>query len=490
MQSAICTEKDLLLDLITIALGRLAQFFIAFAMLRVVTTLLSPEEMGTVALTLTTVAFFAMFLVNPVGMFINRRLHAWQANGMARAYLERYVCYLMGVALFAAVSLPLFNLSGLVNFGMSLSWLVTLVSATLLFNTINQTSIPSLNMLGDARGFTFLSVATLVVSFVCAVALVNTMQKSAQYWVLGLILGQMLLGVIGSKMLLAKLKPLNDSATISPTISRLHIRVLFHFSWPVALAAGFGWVQLQGYRFIMESQLGLAQLGLFVAGYSISSGLISSFESILTAYLQPRFYRETNKDLPSDQAKAWRQYASVVMPSLILTVILIITLAPEFTRVLLGERFQEAASFVVWGALAEAARVLCGVYSLIAHVYMRTRWLIVPNAVGAALSLVLCVLLLPELGAQGAGIALSLAGFVVVAMLHILMTPRAGGSLHIHVIVWTVLASASLCLAALAIRALFNTVGSEEVICVIGATGLLYLGLMYSLLKRNMLEIK
>jgi O-antigen/teichoic acid export membrane protein len=338
-------------------------------------------------------------------------------------------------------------------------------------------------MLGDARGFTYLSVATLVVSFVCAVALVNTMQKTAQYWVLGLILGQMLLAVIGSKMLLAKLKLLNDSATMSPNISRLHIRVLFHFSWPVALAAGFGWVQLQGYRFIMESQLGLAQLGLFVAGYSISSGLISSFESILTAYLQPRFYRETNKDLPSDQAKAWRQYASVVIPSLILTVTLIITLAPEFTRVLLGERFQEAASFVVWGALAEAARVLCGVYSLIAHVYMRTRWLIVPNAVGAALSIVLCVLLLPQLGAQGAGIALSLAGFVVVAMLHILMTPRAGGSLHIHVIGWTVLASASLCVATLVIRALFNTVDSEEVIGVIGATGLVYLGLMYSLLN-------
>jgi len=191
--------------LITIIIGRAAQFILALAMLRVATTLLSPEEMGKVSLALTTIAFFAMFLVNPVGMFINRRLHAWQANGSARAYLERYAGYLIGVALLAAISLPLFNLSGLVNFGMPIGWVVALVCASLIFNTINQTSIPSLNMLGDTRGFVTLSVATLAASFVCAVTLVETVQTSAQYWVLGLLLGQMLLAVVGTQMLFAKL---------------------------------------------------------------------------------------------------------------------------------------------------------------------------------------------------------------------------------------------------------------------------------------------
>ncbi|MEW5902958.1 MAG: polysaccharide biosynthesis C-terminal domain-containing protein [Pseudomonadota bacterium] len=476
--------------MITIIIGRAAQFILALAMLRVATTLLSPEEMGKVSLALTTIAFFAMFLVNPVGMFINRRLHAWQASGSARAYLERYAGYLIGVALLAAISLPLFNLSGLVNFGMPIGWIVALVCASLIFNTINQTSIPSLNMLGDARGFVALSVATLAASFVCAVTLVETMQTSAQYWVLGLLLGQMLLAVVGTQMLFAKLGLHGVPATATPGIRGRHLQVLFDFAWPVALAAGLGWVQLQGYRYIMESHLGMAQLGLFVAGYSISAGMIAGFESILTAYFQPRLYRDANKDHPAEQAQAWRRYASAVIPSLILTVAMIVLLAPEFTRILLGERFQGAASFVVWGALAEAARVLAGVYSLIAHVYMRTRWLIVPTAVGATLSIVLCVLLIPPLGAQGAGIALASAGFVVVALLHILLAHRAGGSVPLQALGQAALAAVVLCVAALGMRALFNTADWAVVISVIVITGLVYLGLLYRLLRQHLVEMR
>lgn len=476
--------------MITIIIGRAAQFILALAMLRVATTLLSPEEMGKVSLVLTTIAFFAMFLVNPVGMFINRRLHAWQANGSARAYLERYAGYLIGVALLAAISLPLFNLSGLVNFGMPIGWVVALVCASLIFNTINQTSIPSLNMLGDTRRFVALSVATLAASFFCAVTLIETVQTSAQYWVLGLLLGQMLLAVVGTQMLFAKLGLHGDPTTASSGIHRRNLQVLFDFAWPVALAAGLGWVQLQGYRYIMESHLGMAQLGLFVAGYSISAGMIAGFESILTAYFQPRLYRDANKSHPAEQAQAWRRYASAVIPSLILTVALIVLLAPEFTRILLGERFQGAASFVVWGALAEAARVLVGVYSLIAHVYMRTRWLIVPTAVGAALSIVLCVLLIPPLGAQGAGIALALAGFVVVALLHILLAHRAGGSVPLHTLGQAALAAVALCAAVLGMRALFNTVDWAVVISVIVITGLVYLGLLYRLLRQHLVEMR
>jgi len=167
-----------------------------------------------------------------------------------------------------------------------------------------------------------------------------------------------------------------------------------------------------------------------------------------------------------------------------------VLLAPEFTRILLGERFQGAASFVVWGALAEAARVMAGVYSLIAHVYMRTRWLILPTAVGAALSIVLCVLLIPPLGAQGAGIALALAGFVVVALLHILLAHRAGGSVPLHALGQAALAAVALCAAALAMRAIFKTADWAVIISVILITGLVYLGLLHRLLLQHLVEMR
>lgn len=473
--------------MITIVIGRAAQFLLALAMLRVATTLLTPEEMGRVSLVLTTTAFFAMFFVNPVGMFINRRLHAWQASGAAQHYLIRYVNYLLLVALVAAIGLPMFHMSGLGNFGLPIGWLILLVCGSLLFNTINQTAIPSLNMLGDSRRFVILSVATLAASFAFGVILVKMVQPLAQYWLLGLLLGQTLLAVIGTRVLFSKLQN-HALPHVSPVIRKRHLHVLFDFAWPVALAAGLGWVQAQGYRYIMDSQLGLAQLGLFIAGYGISAGMIAGFESVLTTYFQPRLYRDANVDHPVEQAQAWHRYAAAVIPSLVLTVALIVMLAPELTRLFLGEQFQSSASFVVWGALAEAARVLSGIYSLIAHVYMKTRWLILPTLAGALLSVALCAFLIPELGAAGAGVGLTLSGFVVVVMLHILLAHRVGGGIPIRPALLAAVAAAGLWGGTFGLRHLLGASGWVEVIGVLTLAGVVYLGLQYLFLRRHLTE--
>jgi O-antigen/teichoic acid export membrane protein len=477
------------LTFFTIIIGRAAQFLIALATLRAATTFLTPDEMGKVALVVTTTAFFALFLINPIGMFINRRLHAWQASGHARAYLGCYAGYLIGVALLAGTSLTLSNLNDLINFNMPLAWVVALVCSSLIFNTINQTSIPSLNLLGDTRGFVILTVATLATSLVCAVALVLTVQTSAQYWILGILLGQMLLAVVGTQILLTRLH-VNSIANISPNIQGRHLKVLFDFSWPVAIAAGLGWVQSQGYRYIMETYLGMAQLGLFVAGYGVSAGIIAGFEAILTAYFQPRLYRDANKNQTAELAQAWGRYARAVVPSLILTVAMIVLLAPEFTRILLGQQFQGAVSFVVWGALAEATRVLTGVYSLSAHVNMQTRWLIVPNAVGAVLAITLCMLFIPYMGAIGAAIALALAGLLVVTLFHIMLANRSDGSLPLRALGPAALATFVLCALVLGMRAVFKT---EDWLVAIGTVviiGLVYLGLLYKLLRRHIVEMR
>lgn len=473
--------------MIAIIFGRAAQFLLALAMMRVATTLLSPEEMGKVSLVLTTIAFFAMFLVNPVGMFINRRLHAWQASGVARHYLIRYVLYLLMVAFIAAAVLPPLYMSRAVEFGIPVGWLVLLVCGTLLFNTINQTSIPSLNLLGDSGRFVLLSIATIAASFVCATLLVQQVQASAQYWVLGLLLGQTLLAVIGTRIFFARLQQPSNLHT-PPTISRQHLHVLLGFAWPVAIAAGLGWVQGQGYRYLMEEQLGLAQLGLFVAGYGISAGMISGFESVLTTYFQPRLYRDASKDHPAVQTQAWQRYAAAVIPSLLLTVAFIVMLAPELTRLFLGENFQSAADYVVWGALAEAARVLMGVYSLIAHVHMRTRWLILPNLVGAALAISLCMLLIPGFGAAGAGMGLVSSGFAVVTAMHVLLARHVGGGTPVRPMFVAGFAAAALWVMALGLRYLLDTTAWLGTIGVLVLVGIAYLGLQYQFLRRHLTD--
>lgn len=459
---------------------------LALAMMRVATMLLSPEEMGKISLVLTTTAFFALFLVNPVGMFINRRIHAWKANGAARYYLTRYASYLLLVAFIASIALTALYLMGLVDFGIPFGWLIFLVCSSLIFNTINQTAIPSLNLLGDNRRFVLLTLLTLAASFACATFIVKTNQPLAQYWLLGLLLGQSLLAIIGCKILFSHLKTAKNIEQY-PLIQKQHLRALFSFAWPVAIAAGLGWVQGQGYRYILGGQLGLAQLGIFVAGYGISAGIIAGIESVLTTYFQPRLYRDVslNQD-PDSYAQAWQRYASAVIPSLVLSVALIAILAPELTKVFVGKDFQSAVDFVIWGAIAETARVLMGVYSLIAHIYIRTHWLILPNVVGAMVAMICCVLLIPNFGELGVGISLAVSGAVVVVLVHYLLARYVGGGSPIQPILMAVFSALVLWGIALSLRQFLSLTGWLLSVSTLVPVGLTYLGLQYLFLQQHL----
>jgi O-antigen/teichoic acid export membrane protein len=473
--------------LIAIIFGRAIQFLLSLVMMRVATTLLSPEEMGKVALVSATTAFFALFLINPVGMFINRRIHAWRLRGVAKYYLSQYAKYLVFVSLVAGLGLLTLFMTGILEFGVSFGWLIALVCGSLIFNTINQTSIPSLNLLGYSKIFLVLSVTTLAIGFIVAIFFVEEFRPNAEFWLLGILFGQAVMALVGTKILFSKL----DIVSASTSLKSLHtqrIKALFHFAWPVAISAGLVWVQSQGYRYLMESQLGLVDLGLFVAGYGISAGIIAAFESILTTYFQPRLYRDVSGSSLGNYAKAWHKYAMVIIPSIIITMGLVIALAPELTKILLGSKFQLATNFVLWGALVESCRALVGVYTLIAHVYMRTRLLIIPSLIGASLSIALCALLIPIFGAIGAGIGLVISGVCTIAALHVLLIKHVEGDISKQPIFVALLFGFILWGSATLMRDFLDDSNWSETIINIVIVGFAYIAMQYFCLRNSLIE--
>lgn len=404
--------------MILILFGRACQFLLALATVRLATTVLTPVEMGKSALILSVIAMFALIFVNPVGMFINRRLHAWEILGRLKRYLQFYWLYLLVVSIIASICIVIAHLLGILSLDIGLYWLVLLVSGSLIFNTLNQTYIPSLNMLGFPGWFITLTLATQVVGLTLAATLVIQVDPRAEYWLLGLLLGQGLITLIAKIIFERKTRPQVTAGEMNDRLTSAYFNTLYKFAWPLSIAVGFGWLQSQSYRFVMEKTSGLAELGLFVAGYSISAGIIAAFESVLTTYFQPQFYRRINTNNPVERTAAWNAYASALFPALLITVFFIGGLSKELSHVLLGPAFQAASVFVLWGALAEAARVLAGTYSLVAHAQMKTRLLIFPNAIGASLAVGLAVVLIPSLGGTGAGAALVTSSVVLVAVIN------------------------------------------------------------------------
>jgi O-antigen/teichoic acid export membrane protein len=139
---------------------------------------------------------------------------------------------------------------------------------------------------------------------------------------------------------------------------------------------------------------------------------------------------------------------------------------------------------VVWGALAEAARVLVGAYSLIAHVHMRTSWLIMPNLIGAAISIGLCVLLIPKFGSLGAGLSLALSGLAVVLTMHVLLVRRVDGWSPIRPLVSAGAFAVALWAVAFSLRYLFGAADRWFTFRILAPVCLAYLLMQYLYLRQ------
>jgi hypothetical protein len=125
-------------------LARALQFFLLLLTLRVASSLLVPSEMGKLSIITATVSFFALLLINPIGMFINRRLYAWNEKGNAFSYLRYFLIYVVGVAVFSMLALYIVTSLQTAENGLSTVTYLTLVACSILFGTLNQTAIPSL----------------------------------------------------------------------------------------------------------------------------------------------------------------------------------------------------------------------------------------------------------------------------------------------------------------------------------------------------------
>jgi len=398
--------------MLLIALGRVAQFILVFATIKISTTLLPPEEMAKVFMVASLVAFFALVFLNPVGMFMNRRLHAWNAAGKVRHYYNYFWLYLIAICGIAVASLILFIGVGWIDIHTSTNLVLMLVGSSLLFATVNQVVIPALNLLGYRGWFVALTLATAVMSLMTATIFVVELAPKAEFWIFGLLVGQFIFSLIGGKIFFGKV----NAPDYSHKPTRHHFDKLIGFAWPISIAVGLGWVQTQSYRFMMESGLGLHALGLFAAGYGISAGVISAFESVFTTYLQPNFYKHISNENLLEQSKAWEEYAGTIFPSLTLVGFVILATAPELTRVILGPEYWSSFQFIGWGVAAELSRVASGAYGMIAHARMKTRLLIAPSLVGATSSIILIWWLMPIFGSNGVGAALmisSVAAFIL-----------------------------------------------------------------------------
>ncbi len=451
--------------------------------MRLATTFLPPAEIARVFLISSAVAFYASILLNPVGMFMNRRFHSWDDRGAVRFFYNYFWLYLLLVALFSSLTISVLVVTNLLDFHTDLYWVLFLTFASILISTANQVFIPGLNLLGFGPWSVYLTLATTAASLVVASVMMIFVKDSAEYWMVGLLTGQLLIAYVGGRLFYRCIRYSDSHTTPVMKITNDHLGLIWKFSWPILISACLIWGQTQGYRFFMENSLGLSQVGLFVAGYGISAGIIAGFEAILTTYFQPIFYRHLSKEDVVEHGVAWTNYASAILPSSLLVTFFLVAAAPEITKLFLGASYSESAQFVIWGAVAELARVAAGVYGMVAHAKMKMQLLLFPNTIGVVTSILMISLLAPEYGTVGVGFSLAVSGILVFIATYFATRTELTTSLSFITLIKALIVGFLLMMLSMVIRQIVGIDGFLSALLFIFLLALLYLPAQYWLLS-------
>lgn len=400
-------------DFLVISGGRLASAFIALVSIRAVTTFLTPEQYGELALLITVQMFCGLFLVNPVGQYINLHTHTWWDDGSLFSRLKIYQRYIL------LVSLVGFFVALFVNHQASLdhSILTSLTIFLMVFaGTFNATLIPILNMLGYRGASVLWSILTISVGLILSISL-SFFVPSATVWFLGQALG-MLIGWLGASYYLRQHNKLSK-----PSNSLLNKKIALSYCLPLALATGFMWLQLSGYRFLINNYWGLAQLGFFALGFQLVGQIWALVESLAMQFLYPLFFRKVsdykNKVIVS---QAYSDLLNTLMPVYFVVSGFIIISSPYLLKVLVSNQYKDATIFLSLGACVEMCRVLGNLLSNAAHVKRNTKALAIPYFIGALLSIAFIYFAgVSSLDIKWAGIGLLLGSIAMLIVMIITM---------------------------------------------------------------------
>jgi len=398
-----------------VILARLAQFIIMAVGMKVMTSLLSPLELGTVSLVVTTTGLLAMVFVNPVGMYLNRYIHLWVESRVFKIIFIWMIKYLFYVACISVILIMILRVNVHLMQLVSVYWVVGLICGSLIFNSIVQTLIPSFNTLGDRIAWGVLTVGWVGTGLIFSSAAVLLFGNLAFYWLAGALLSHVIFATVAYRHFFKKFP--GDTCVQRPFKNS----DLIKFAFPIALSVFFNWLQFQGYRLYLADQIGLQELGFFYAGYSLAAWIMGAVELTVTAMHQPNLYKDAHSKDQIYAQHSWRRYSNRVIPYYLISCFAIIVLADDLILVLLGQEYKSVSSYVIVGALAELSRIWIGHISLLFHLELNTNKLINPMIGGSIVAVLGSIFLVPSFGiiaapATSSAVALFLTVFVLLSV--------------------------------------------------------------------------
>lgn len=168
-------------------------------------------------------------------------------------------------------------------------------------------------------------------------------------------------------------------------------------------------------RLVINSQLGLAQVGIYMVAVQLAGAMGIVFDAINKAYV-PWLFERLKRDRPNEKKQIVRLTYAYFLVSL-LAAGLVFIVGPFVVTLVAGEGYAEAGSVIGWLALGQA---FSGMYLMVTNYIFyskKTGLLSLVTICSGLLNVVLLVVLIKMFGLSGAG-----AAFCISMALRFLLT--------------------------------------------------------------------
>ena len=390
--------KKLLSNTLILSIGTFASKLLVYFLMPLYTAILSKEQYGTADLITNAANLLIPFCCIGIthGVF---RFAADEEENNKTVFSSGVSVLFLSSAIFLVLS-PLFSLVSYFN---GYAWLLTFYVISSNFHTLAKEYI-------RAKGLTKLYAIQGILGTALTIAFNLLFLIPMKLGVTGYVLSVAVADAIGTVFLFIYAKLYKDFSFKS--VSKLKIKEMLRYSLPMMPTTVIWWITNVSDRFMVTHFWGSGENGIYSAAYKIPT-IIALVAGVfneawqLSAISESKDERETGHFFSA----VFERYQAI----LFLGCSMLIPFTQIATRLLLNDSYFEAWSFMPVLLIATVFSSLVTFIGTIYTVKKKTTMSLLTAFLGAVLNIVLNFLLIPQMGAQGAGIATAISYFAVFA---------------------------------------------------------------------------
>lgn len=383
------------------AVGQVVATAAAFASIRMMTELISPEEYGRLMLLVGVSALALGVTSTPRLQALMRYYPDWSRIGQAQ-----HLRNIVGKSIAIAVAIAVVAISGIwfvVAVLLNETWFTgLLIGALLVADTARSFVLSLLNVTRQQRSAAAIYAADAWSRPLMAIAAVSIFGSNANAALGGYVAGSALVTVLMQLAMRGRrsspLGPLPEFRGIDRNLSATVRR----YALPLIPLGVVGWVSGVGDRYFLGGSLGLQEVGIYAAAYGLASQPFLMMAGVIELTMRPVLQNAIASGSSDLVARTKRGFLLLVASGAICGVLGFLVLSDVVGLVLLAPEFRGAVQLMPWIAFGYALYVTSNVYSRFCYAFDDTRAVLFLTATGAVAGLVILVPAIQFFGLLGA----------------------------------------------------------------------------------------